>query len=276
MFSELEADTCSNSLGVPTCGLWIPDVLAFEKLLVNQAPPILGGWCLIGIVAASMSTASGAILATGSVVSNNLGRELITFLQGTVTHRNLLVAARAATLPVTVTSACIAAYYKTASSSTAGTSYLLIVAFDIVLATVVVPLIGCFYAKNPSPRAALLAILGGAATRTILEFTLPKDGFLVMPFDDPSFMIVGPAASIYPPMFIDTNQTTWNPEDQPCQETPYQDFTGVDSLVGFSVCLLLFLAVQLVENKRQMPLFDFPGGQGYVKFAGDPLRSRAK
>jgi Na+/proline symporter len=275
VFSELDADTCSNSLGVPTCGLWIPDVLAFIKLLVNQAPPFLGGWCLIGIVAASMSTASGAILAVGSVVSNNLGRDVLSFIHGTVTHKHLLVAARAATLPVTAISASIAAYYNTASSSTAGTSYLLIVAFDIVLATVVVPLIGCFYAKHPSPRAALLAILGGAATRTILEFTLPKDGFLVMPYDDPSFMIVGPAASIYPPMFIDTNQTTWNPEDQPCLETPYKDFTGVDSLVGFSVCLVLFLALQAIENKRQSPLFDFPGGQGYVKLA-DPHGSRAK
>lgn len=251
-------------------------MLAFIKLLVNQAPPFLGGWCLIGIVAACMSTASGAILAMGSVVSNNLVRELICLVHGPVTHKSLLVAARAATLPVTIASACIAAYYNTASSSTAGTGYLLIVAFDIVLATVVVPLVGCFYSKNPSPRAALLAIVGGAATRTVLEFTLPKDGFLVMPYDDPSFMIVGPAASIYPPSFIDTNQTTWNPEDQACQETPYKDFTGADSLAGFTVCLFLFITVQFIENKSQKPLFDFPGSQGYVKFAGDPLRGRTK
>jgi Na+/proline symporter len=31
--------------------------MAFIKLLTHQAPAFLGGWCLLGIVAASMSTA---------------------------------------------------------------------------------------------------------------------------------------------------------------------------------------------------------------------------
>jgi len=55
------------------------------------------------------------------------------------------------------------------------------VAFDIVFATVVVPLFGCFYAETPSPRAALLAIVGGMVTRIVLEFALPKDGFFLLP-----------------------------------------------------------------------------------------------
>lgn len=265
VYSLFDADTCSDALGVPTCGLWIPDTLAFLRLLVNQAPPFLGGWCLIGIVAASMSTAGGAIHAMGTVVSNNLVRQLDAYIPGLVTYDNLIEVARFLSIPVTIISACIAAYYESSSASTGGTGYLLIVAFDIVLATVVVPLIGCFYAKNPSPRAALLAILGGAITRATLEYTIPKDGYLIMPYDDPAFMNVGPAASIYPPAFIDTNQTIWDPETQPCEQVPYEDYTGVDSLAGFAMCLTIYLSVQFVENRRRRPLFRFPGDQGYVK-----------
>lgn len=260
-----DADTCSNTLGLPTCGAWIPDTLAFLKLLTHQAPAFLGGWCMLGIVAASMSTAGGAIQAMGAVVSNNLVRQIDAYFPSLVTYDNLIEVARILSIPITVTSTCIAAYYESSSSNTGGTSYLLIVAFDIMLATVVVPLIGCFYARNPSPRAALLAILGGAMTRTTLEFTLPKDGYLVMPYDDPVFMNYGPAASIYPPAFIDTNGTVWNPKDQPCDQVPYQDYTGVDSLAGFFACSMIYVSIQILEHRLRRPLFTFPGSQGYTK-----------
>ena len=51
--------------------------------------------------------------------------------------------------------------------------------FCVVLATVVVPLFGAFYAKKPSPRAALLSILAGGITRFVTELALPKDGSLL-------------------------------------------------------------------------------------------------
>jgi hypothetical protein len=38
---------------------------AFIKLLTTVPPGFLGGWGLLGIVAASMSTSDGAILALG-------------------------------------------------------------------------------------------------------------------------------------------------------------------------------------------------------------------
>ena len=74
--AEFKADTCSAILGLPRCAKWMPDSNAFIKLLTHQLPPILGGWCLFGIVAASMSTADGAILAMGTVFSHNLMRHL--------------------------------------------------------------------------------------------------------------------------------------------------------------------------------------------------------
>jgi hypothetical protein len=73
---EFEADTCALQLGLPTCALWVPDTTAFIKLLTHEAPDFLGGWCLVGIIAASMSTADGAILAMGTVVSHNIMRQL--------------------------------------------------------------------------------------------------------------------------------------------------------------------------------------------------------
>lgn len=272
--STFEADSCSAHLGAPTCGLWIPDHQAFVKLLVNQAPAFLGGWCLIGIVAASMSTASGAILAMGTVVSNNLVRQFVSWLPHLVTHDNLLLVARISTLPVTITSACIAAYYSSAGSSTGGIGYLLIIAFDVVLASVVVPLFGCFYTKHPSPRAALLAILGGASTRIALEFTLPKDGTLVVPYDSPAFLNFGTAASALLPSFVDgANQTHWDPAVEPCYQEPYQDYTGVDSLGSLLVCLVVFVTVQFLEHKWKRPLFHFPGDQGYIKSTSEhPLK----
>ena len=70
--AEFAADTCSKILGLPTCAAWVPDNMAFIKVLTHQVPPALGAWCLIGIVAASMSTADGAILAMGKWQSANL------------------------------------------------------------------------------------------------------------------------------------------------------------------------------------------------------------
>ena len=52
-----------------------------------------------------------------------------------------------------------------------------------------------FYTKNPSPRAALLSILGGGITRLVTEITLPKDGSLLLPFVKSATVheIVGPS-----------------------------------------------------------------------------------
>lgn len=262
--SYFEADTCHAYLDIPTCALWVPDPQAFILLLTNHAPPFLGGWCLIGIIAASMSTADGAILAMGTVMSHNVLRQFVGWFPSLVTPENLLVMARITTIPFTIASTSIAAFYRS-NSSTGGTGYLLIVAFDIVLANVVVPLFGCFYAKNPSPRAAFVAILGGAITRVVMEFTLPKDGFLLLPFDDPSFLDVGPAASSLPPVFIDTDGPVWDPATEPCDQKRFEDYTGVDSLSSVMVCLVLFLLIQWAEHMLGRPLFKFGGSEGYVK-----------
>jgi hypothetical protein len=232
--------------------------------MTHQAGEVWGSWCLVGIVAASMSTASGAILAMGTVFSHNLMRQLDAFIPNLVTDSNLVLAARLSTIPFAITSTLIAAYYKSGGS----TGYLLIVAFDVVLATAVAPIFGAFYAKTPSPRAALCSILLGALTRITLEFALPKDGSLIFPRDEPEFQNYGPAASAKYPIFFDKVEADlWNPADEPCDSKRYEDYTGVDSLTAFGVSVITFCTIQWLEYRLNRPLFTFPGMQGYDKNA---------
>jgi Na+/proline symporter len=247
--------------------MWVPDPQAFIKLLTHEAPPFLGAWCLLGIVAASMSTADGAILAMGTVFTHNILRQFSGMFPSLITSDNLLSMARLATIPFTLTSTLIAVYYRT-SHSAGATGYLLIVAFDVVLATVVPPLFGAFYAKNPSPRAAFCSILTGAILRTVLEYALPKDGFLLLPFKKDEFLDYGPAASAGVPTFFDAlTEDVWNPEDatQQCVQARFEDFTGVDSLASFLGAILVFVAVQSIENMTGKPLFNLSGLEGYFK-----------
>lgn len=103
------------------------------------------------------------------MAAHNVARQFDTWFPELVTPENLLTVARVTSLPFTVISTCIAAFYRSSDSAAGATGYLLIVAFDVVFATVVVPLFGAFYAKSPSPRAALVSIIGGVLTRVILE-----------------------------------------------------------------------------------------------------------
>jgi hypothetical protein len=160
----------------------------------------------------------------------------------------------------------IGAYYRASDNAAGATGYLLIVAFDIVLATIVVPLFGCFYAVKPSPRAASCSGVAGALTRIILEFALPKDGYLLLPFASPEFENYGGAASTKLPLFFDAEpEYIWDPTVEVCQQELYRDFTGVDSLSAFLLSVIVFCTVQFLEFCLQRPLFNLPGLIPYLK-----------
>ena len=196
VYAEFEADTCSAILDLPTCAMWKPDPKAFIKMLTTVPPAFLGGWGLLGIVAASMSTSDGAILALGTVFSHNLMRHVAPF-----SEEKLLTLARISTVPFALIAMLIASFYQSEHPAGA-TGYLLIVAFDVVLAGCIVPLFACFYVKDPSPTAGLAAIIGGTLMRLILEFSLPKDGFLLLPFKKDEFLDYGvPSSDLYPGFF---------------------------------------------------------------------------
>jgi Na+/proline symporter len=217
----------------------------------------------MGIVAASMSTADGAILAMGTVFSHNILRQLDTVYPSLITVDNLLTAARLSTIPFTIIAAFLAAFYKE-------TGYLLIVAFDIVLASVIAPLFGCFYTKKPSPRAAFCSVLVGVIMRVTLEFSLPKDDSLVLPYDYLEFYNFGPAASTLLPTFVDGPAgSVWNPSVDICEQEQFADYTGVDSLAAFLASAIVFMLIQFVEHRLGgKALFYFPGSEPYEKELG--------
>lgn len=213
-----------------------------------------------------MSTADGAILAMGTVFSHNVVRQLDSIIPGLITSENLLLAARVATIPFTIVSACIASFYKSSDSAAGATGYLLIVAFDIVLATVVPALVACFYVKNPSPRAALCSVITGAVARVVLEFALPKDGLLLLPFNKAEFYDYGTAASsLFPPFFDENVTDLWDPATEPCVQEQFEDYTGVDSIAAFVGSIIVFAVVQTLEGVMGEALFKLPWLEPYEK-----------
>jgi hypothetical protein len=137
-----------------------------------------------------------------------------------------------------------------------------------MLAAVVAPLFGCYYSPGtPSPRAAFCSVVCGIITRITLEFALPKDGFLILPFNQAEFQIPGAAASsLFPTFFDKPADQVWDPAVDVCNSTQLKDYTGVDSLSAFVVSIIVFVTVTAIEHARGgKPLFDFPGLQPYEK-----------
>jgi hypothetical protein len=138
-----------------------------------------------------------------------------------------------------------------------------------MFAAVVVPLFGVFYSPGtPSPRAAFCSVVAGALTRVVLEFSIPKDGFLILPYNFDEFFDYGPAASSLFPVFFDQAAgDLWNPAVEPCMAEQFEDYTGVDSVAAFVASLIAFVVIQLCENPDK-PLFSFPGLEAYEKDLG--------
>ena len=269
IFAEFEADTCSRILDLPTCAMWMPDSKAFIKLLTTVPPAFLGGWGLLGIVAASMSTSDGAILALGTVFSHNLMRHVAPF-----SEEKLLSFARFATVPFAFIAMLIASFYQSEHPAGA-TGYLLIVAFDVVLAGCIVPLFACFYVKDPSPTAGLASIVGGTLMRLILEFALPKDGFLLLPYEKDEFLDYGtPASDLYPGFFDVPDADKW--DKSTCVQSRFKDYTGVDSLASPVFSLVVFAVVHLWEKSRGKPLIGGKYMTPYTKELGDAAPDAAK
>jgi hypothetical protein len=44
IYAEFEADSCLEILGLPTCGRWVPDSMAFIKYLTHNTEPFIGAW----------------------------------------------------------------------------------------------------------------------------------------------------------------------------------------------------------------------------------------
>jgi SSS family solute:Na+ symporter len=144
-------------------GLSMDDGPVLFQLLDDHAPTGLTILVLSGIVAASFSTASGAILATSAVaVRNILGVRRVV----DAGPDPLLRWTRVAMIPVVVAGVLVAL-------QVAQTGILLTLAFDLMLAGLVVPfLLGMFW-KRGGTRAAVAALAVGLTVRITLFVLTP-------------------------------------------------------------------------------------------------------
>jgi SSS family solute:Na+ symporter len=133
-------------------------------LLDQYAPVFLTIIVLCGLVGASMSTANGAILAISNVTVRNLGGVRRVHVPGQ--RDPLLWSTRIAMVPVTVLAIVVALYVKQ-------TGILLTLAFDLLLACLVVPFILGMIWRRGSAVAALVSLVVGLTVRLVLFAMTP-------------------------------------------------------------------------------------------------------
>ncbi len=143
-------------------GISVDDGPVLFTLLAEHAPPLLAVLVLSGIVAASFSTASGAILATSAIAVRNLLGQRRIVVGG---PDPLLRWTRLAMVPICVLGAVLAIRVSQ-------TGILLTLAFDVMLACLAAPFaLGLFW-RRPGAVAALVAAGVGLVVRlTFLALT---------------------------------------------------------------------------------------------------------
>ena len=154
--------SASSVLGLTTDG----GPILFQ-LLDDYAPSGLTVLVLSGIVAASFSTASGAILATSAVaVRNIVGVRRVVSVKEEGVRDPLLLWTRVAMVPIVVLGVAVAL-------KVAQTGILLTLAFDLMLAGLLVPFILGLFWKRGGTRAAVAALVVGVGVRLVLFALTP-------------------------------------------------------------------------------------------------------
>ena len=148
----------------------LPD-MALPLLSVQYMPFAVGAAILMGVVGASMSTASGGLLAISSVVSRNLVNRVIRqrwLGRPGTSDKKILVMTRIALVPM-LGAGMTLGYFLPAPG------IYLILAFDLVFAGALAPLtLGLFWKKANMP-AAIVSLLVGTGLRMTFFFTMPED-----------------------------------------------------------------------------------------------------
>ncbi|WP_129336609.1 sodium:solute symporter family protein [Cellulomonas endophytica] len=144
-------------------GITVDDGPVLFTLLADVAPPLLAVVVLSGIVAASFSTASGAILATSAIAVRNLFNQRRIVVGG---PDPLLRWTRLAMVPIVVLGCVLAIRVSQ-------TGILLTLAFDLMLAGLAAPFIIGMFWRRPGAVAALTAAGVGLAVRLVLLALTP-------------------------------------------------------------------------------------------------------
>ncbi len=147
--------------------------LIYPEMATQAVPAWIGLFMLSGVLGAATSCANGGILAISSVIGRNLiQRDLLSgwLKKGHMGNRRLLLVVRGVMTPV-----MIGAFILSWKSPQPG-KYLSL-AFDIVLAGALVPLVlGLFWRKANTP-AALACMTVGSVTRLIGFLYMNEIGF---------------------------------------------------------------------------------------------------
>jgi Na+/proline symporter len=182
----------------------------YPIMAIEHVPVVIGILMLVSTVSCGMSTANGGTLAIASVMSRNiLQRNILRKLRQKgrgLNDRQLLIATRLLVIPMFFTAFALGALIPRPG-------IYLILAFDIVFAGCLVPLILGTYWKKSTAAAAVASIAVGSTLRLILYFVI----------------------STAPPT------------------SPYFAYLGLDSMIPPLVSLAVFVSVSLATQKRTPP-----------------------
>ena len=141
-----------------------PDGPILYALLNGIVPPALSLLVIVAILSASLSTADGAILGTSSVVAHNIIG--IRHDDHNAAGDRLLLLTRVMAFVITVMGVFFAIKVPQ-------TGVLLLLAFDLGFAGLLVPLAGGLYWRKATWQGALACIILGSLTRLILFALMP-------------------------------------------------------------------------------------------------------
>lgn len=142
----------------------IPDGPVLFSLLQNVIPPVLGLLIVAAILSASLSTGDGAILGTSSVIAHNvLG---VGHAHAPGTGDRLLKITRLMAVVITVMGVFFAIQVPQ-------TGVLLLLAFDLGFAGLIVPLTGGLFWPRSTRQGALACIVVGSTARLLLFVLMP-------------------------------------------------------------------------------------------------------
>ncbi len=135
---------------------------AYPALISTVLPAGAAGLVLSGLMAAVMSNADSMLLAPATVVAKNI---FVDLFKPNASDRELLLVSRIAVLAIGI-AATLAALPKP------DIIYWLVLAFDVLFASLFVPLTLGLYWRGITWQGAAASIIGGALTRLILEYLL--------------------------------------------------------------------------------------------------------
>ncbi len=188
-----------------------PDGPLLFALLKGVVPPVLGLLVIAAILSASLSTADGAILGTSSVIAHNiLG---IRHTDHNAAGDRLLALTRVMALVITILGVLFAVLVPQ-------TGILLLLAFDLGFAGLLVPLVGGLYWSKSTKYGALACIILGTLARLIFFALTPT----MFGSDNTLFYIPNPIFT--------------------------KDFDGFPTLISPLIGLAAFIGVSLLTQGR--------------------------